>query len=461
MAAGGRLYLPSATFEELCDLPGLGPALARRIIEYRSRELIDDIDSLMAVPGMTTALLNRLRPRLSVDDPCAPPSRDVLPYKPRKPGVPRPVPKINRDRLPRPPQQTTGDSLSERLRLVTRNDTPDTPQRYTRDSPAAAPRQDPRDRTSERPQQVSKNYVPETRRRAAGDNLAEALQQTPKDCTPEPPRDVTKEYEPETPRETHRDRLAEALRRPLGENEPEPPREIAGDHEPEILRQATETDTAQALPASAEDGRLETVAELEEAPPPVTSAATATRPSVGGMPRAGSRRSFNTDTDWPRSYNGVNPAVLFGEADNALAGDHPEPVRKGNAIGLVRATFLVLSGALLGAALALAALYAFNESLYYIPRQQGDPAVVQRLSTIEAAQSGLSERLSSLEDTVATLDARLGDNADTLTALGADVAETADQLEELESEVSSVQRRIVQFGSFFENLKSALDRLVP
>jgi len=80
--AGGRAGLvhhdapplPSATFtgdvnaagtEALAQLPGLGPATARRIVEHRDRHgPFATIESLLDVPGIGPATLAGMRPHL-------------------------------------------------------------------------------------------------------------------------------------------------------------------------------------------------------------------------------------------------------------------------------------------------------------------------------------------------------------------------------------------------------------
>ncbi|TFG47013.1 MAG: ComEA family DNA-binding protein [Gemmatimonadales bacterium] len=64
---GGRLDLNAATDRELESLPGIGPALAGRIISYReSHGGFADIGELRAVPGIGSRLLGRLTPLLTV-----------------------------------------------------------------------------------------------------------------------------------------------------------------------------------------------------------------------------------------------------------------------------------------------------------------------------------------------------------------------------------------------------------
>lgn len=64
---GCRLELNSATAGELESLPGIGPALAGRIVSYRdSHGDFADIGGLRAVPGIGSRLLERLTPLLTV-----------------------------------------------------------------------------------------------------------------------------------------------------------------------------------------------------------------------------------------------------------------------------------------------------------------------------------------------------------------------------------------------------------
>jgi DNA uptake protein ComE-like DNA-binding protein len=53
-----------ASEAELGDLPGVGPALAARIVAARP---FASVDELRRVPGMRRTLLDRVRPRLAVD----------------------------------------------------------------------------------------------------------------------------------------------------------------------------------------------------------------------------------------------------------------------------------------------------------------------------------------------------------------------------------------------------------
>jgi competence protein ComEA len=64
-ASRAPLDLNAATAAELDALPGIGPVLAARIVEYRRREgSFRSVEELLSVPGIGPRLLARLRPAL-------------------------------------------------------------------------------------------------------------------------------------------------------------------------------------------------------------------------------------------------------------------------------------------------------------------------------------------------------------------------------------------------------------
>ena len=63
---GPVVHLNSATEEELLTLPGVGPAMAKRLIENRPYRSFDDVSN---VPGIGDSKLYAMIERLSIDDP--------------------------------------------------------------------------------------------------------------------------------------------------------------------------------------------------------------------------------------------------------------------------------------------------------------------------------------------------------------------------------------------------------
>lgn len=64
-AADAVVDINRATAEELASLPGIGPALARRMVEWRGANgPFATVDDLEKVPGIGPAKLERLRPRV-------------------------------------------------------------------------------------------------------------------------------------------------------------------------------------------------------------------------------------------------------------------------------------------------------------------------------------------------------------------------------------------------------------
>ncbi|MGH7389562.1 MAG: ComEA family DNA-binding protein [Candidatus Rokuibacteriota bacterium] len=64
--ARGPLDLNRATADDLARLPGVGPALAARIIAARQAGGFDSVDDLTRVRGLGRGRIERLRPLLSV-----------------------------------------------------------------------------------------------------------------------------------------------------------------------------------------------------------------------------------------------------------------------------------------------------------------------------------------------------------------------------------------------------------
>ncbi len=62
-----RLSLDAATAEQLEALPGIGPVLARRIVEYRTRHgSFQRVEDLLQVDGIGPRLLEQLRPLVTI-----------------------------------------------------------------------------------------------------------------------------------------------------------------------------------------------------------------------------------------------------------------------------------------------------------------------------------------------------------------------------------------------------------
>jgi comEA protein len=58
-----ELSLNAVSAEELCDLPGIGPVLAERIIRYREqRGRFESLDELKMVKGIGDKLYNKISP---------------------------------------------------------------------------------------------------------------------------------------------------------------------------------------------------------------------------------------------------------------------------------------------------------------------------------------------------------------------------------------------------------------
>lgn len=65
---GGLVYINRATLDELITLPGIGPALGQRILDYREANgPFSGPDDLDQVSGIGPSLLERLRNRIAFD----------------------------------------------------------------------------------------------------------------------------------------------------------------------------------------------------------------------------------------------------------------------------------------------------------------------------------------------------------------------------------------------------------
>jgi competence ComEA-like helix-hairpin-helix protein len=65
-ASGARVDVNTAGIAELQSLPGIGPALAARIVEAREEQMFTSLDDLVRVRGIGEATVERLRAHASV-----------------------------------------------------------------------------------------------------------------------------------------------------------------------------------------------------------------------------------------------------------------------------------------------------------------------------------------------------------------------------------------------------------
>lgn len=70
--AGATVDINTASIEEFDALPGIGPALAQRIVEYRRQNgPFQKVDDLLAVKGVGPKMLAKIRDRLAASQPKA------------------------------------------------------------------------------------------------------------------------------------------------------------------------------------------------------------------------------------------------------------------------------------------------------------------------------------------------------------------------------------------------------
>jgi len=70
-ATAGRVNINSASADELAKLPGIGPAKAKAIIDYRNEEPFRKPDDLRKVKGIGDKLFERVKDQITVE-PAAP-----------------------------------------------------------------------------------------------------------------------------------------------------------------------------------------------------------------------------------------------------------------------------------------------------------------------------------------------------------------------------------------------------
>ncbi|HKQ60890.1 MAG TPA: helix-hairpin-helix domain-containing protein, partial [Candidatus Polarisedimenticolaceae bacterium] len=69
-AAAATVDLNKATEAELIELPGIGPAMAKRIVEFRQQHgAFERVEDLLKVKGIGEKSLEKLAPYLKVSKP--------------------------------------------------------------------------------------------------------------------------------------------------------------------------------------------------------------------------------------------------------------------------------------------------------------------------------------------------------------------------------------------------------
>ncbi|HVN80854.1 MAG TPA: helix-hairpin-helix domain-containing protein [Terriglobia bacterium] len=65
---GSKVNINRATFEELQALPGIGPGMAQRIVEYRKKNPpFRKVEDLLIIRGISRTKLEKLRDRVKVE----------------------------------------------------------------------------------------------------------------------------------------------------------------------------------------------------------------------------------------------------------------------------------------------------------------------------------------------------------------------------------------------------------
>jgi len=89
--------LNSATLDQLHSLPGVGPVIAQRIMDYRKKSgPFLRVDDLLAVQGISAARMEKIRPFVMVKEgatpatKAAPPSKGATPPKKETPQISHP-----------------------------------------------------------------------------------------------------------------------------------------------------------------------------------------------------------------------------------------------------------------------------------------------------------------------------------------------------------------------------------
>jgi competence protein ComEA len=66
-AQAGKVNLNSATAEQLTTIPGIGPAMAKRILEYRAKSgKFNRIEEIMNIKGIGEKKFQQIKDRLAV-----------------------------------------------------------------------------------------------------------------------------------------------------------------------------------------------------------------------------------------------------------------------------------------------------------------------------------------------------------------------------------------------------------